>query len=291
MNSAYYIHLAILIGIYLILAQGFNLTFGPGRAFNLAHVAAYSVGAYVTALLSTESGAGFFICIALSMLLSGLFAFLVGAISLRLAHEYFAIGSLAFSSLVTALLINWKSVTRGVLGIPGIPRPQFLGIDFYDNNNFLVLVYVAVLAVLGFLYVFFVNGFSRSLKAQAEFKEGALALGKDVRQLKNYGFFIASMVAGLAGSLFAYYINYIDPTSFALSEMVFVLTIVVVGKPGSFWGVIAGTVFLVLLPEPLRFIELPPSLIGPLRQLIYALILYLVVFVNRESLFPRERRV
>lgn len=291
MSNAYYVHLAILIGIYLILAQAFNLTFGPGRAFNLAHVASYSVGAYTTALLATEAESGFFVCIALSMLLSGLFAFLVGAISLRLAHEYFAVGSLAFSSLVTALLINWKSVTRGVLGIPGIPRPEILHYDFYDNVNFLMLVYLLAILVLCFLYIFFINGFSRSLRAQAEFKEGAQALGKDVRQLKNYGFFIASMVAGLAGSLFAYYINYIDPSSFALSEMVFVLTIVIVGKPGSFWGVIGATIFLVLLPEPLRFLDLPPSLLGPLRQLIYAGILYMVVFVNKENLFPQERRV
>ncbi len=291
MISGYYIHLAILIGIYLIFAQSFNLTFGPGRAFNLAHAASYAVGAYTTALLSTEAGSGFFVCIVMSMLLSGLFAFLVGAISLRLAHEYFAVGSLAFSSLVTALLINWKSLTRGVLGIPGIPRPQLGQIDFYSNTNFLILICIVAFCVQAFLYIFFVNGFSRSLQAQAEFKEGALALGKDVRQLKNYSFFIASMMAGLAGSLFAYYINYIDPSSFALSEMVFVLTIVVVGKPGSFWGVVASTVFLVLLPEPLRFIDMRPDLIGPLRQLIYALILFSVVYLNKESLFPQERRV
>lgn len=291
MVSAYYIHLAILIGIYLILSQAFNLTFGPGRAFNLAHIASYSIGAYTTALFSTQAGSGFFVCLTLSMLLSGLFAFLVGAISIRLAHEYFAVGSLAFSSLVTALLINWKSLTRGVLGIPGIPRPQIFQIDFYENLNFLILVYIIAFVTLSLLYVFFINGFSRSLKAQAEFKEGALALGKDVRQLKNYGFFIASMIAGLAGSLFAYYINYIDPTSFSLSEMVFVLTVVVVGKPGSFWGVLASTIFLVLLPEPLRFQELPQSLIGHLRQLLYAVILYAVVFLNRKTVFPQERRV
>lgn len=91
----YFVHLAILVGIYLILAQSFNLTFGLGRLFNLAHVAAYSVGAYTTALLSTEAGCGFFRCLAASTLLSALFAILIGAISLKLSSDYFAIGTLA----------------------------------------------------------------------------------------------------------------------------------------------------------------------------------------------------
>src|SRR3546814_13663115 len=63
--------------------------------------------------------------------------------------------------------------------------------------------------------------------------------------LRTAAFVISSICAGLAGSLFAYYIHYIDPSSFTLTEMVFVLSIVVVGKPGSFWGVTAATAFLV----------------------------------------------
>ena len=108
---------------------------------------------------------------------------------------------------------------------------------------------------------------------------------------RNLSFLTASAFAGLSGSLFAYYINYIDPSSFSLTEMVFVLTIVVVGKPGSFWGCMAGAAFLVLLPEPLRFTPMPASILGPLRQLLYAVILFLVVYVNRARLFPTERKI
>jgi branched-chain amino acid transport system permease protein len=287
----YYIHLLILICIYLILAQSFNLTFGMGRLFNLAHVAVYAIGAYTTALWSTEGGASFFQCVALSMLLSGLFALLIGAISLRLEQDYFAIGSLAFSSVISALLINWKSVTRGVLGIPGIPRPELWGIDFSVNLNFLYLILTFVVLTQAILYVFFRNSFSRALRGQAEGEFACMAIGKDTRATRNFSFFISSAFAGLAGCFFSYYINYIDPSSFSLTEMVFILTIIVVGKPGSFWGVIGATIFLVLLPEPLRFVEMPPSILGPLRQLIYALIQFGVVYVKRETLFPVERRI
>jgi branched-chain amino acid transport system permease protein len=222
----YLIHLAILVGIYLILAQSFNVTVGLGKLFNLAHVAGYAVGAYVTALGSTELGMNPVQCMISSALLSGLFAFLLGGIALRLAGDYFAIGTLAFSAIVSALLVNWKSVTHGVLGIPGIPRPEFGTLQLYDNSRFLVLVVGMVVVSLGVLYLLFVSSFARVLRAQSENRLAAMALGRDVRMVNTTAFFVSAFFAGLAGSLFAYYLNYIDPSSFAFSEMVFLLTIV-----------------------------------------------------------------
>ncbi len=288
----YLIHLGILVGIYLILAQSFNLTFGLGKMFNLAHIAVYSIGAYATALLSTDYGCSLWICIPASMATCALFALLIGAISLKLSHDYFAIGTLAFSSVVSAVLINWKSFTHGVLGIIGIPRPELAGIDFYNNANFLILVAVLVAYVYLCLYVIFNSRFARQLRALGEFPPAAASLGINIVWVRSVGFMIASMFAGLAGSLFAYFINYIDPTSFGLHEMVAVLSIAIVGKPGSFWGVALATVFLVLLPEPLRFIDIiPSSVLGPMRQLLYAVILFGVVYWKRNTLFPAERTI
>jgi branched-chain amino acid transport system permease protein len=287
----YFIHLAILVGIYAILAQSLNLTFGLGRLFNLAHIAAYAIGAYTTALLSTELQQGFLVCILASMIVSVFFAIPIGAISLKLAQDYFAIGTLAFSAVISALLINWKSLTRGVLGVPGIPRPELLGIDFYSNMNFLYLIGIANVVVFCALYLAFKGRFGRRLRMQAEHPQAAQSLAVHLSSIRNLSFVIASLFAGLAGSFFAYYINYIDPSSFGLHEMVFVLSIVIVGKPGSFWGVAAGTVFLVLLPEPLRFIDISPSILGPMRQLLYSLILFAVVYVKRTTLFPLQRQI
>jgi len=287
----YYIHLMILIGIYWILAQGLNIIFGLGGLLNLAHVAAYAIGAYTTALLSTELNQSFWICLPASMFFSAFLALIVGQISLRLSEDYFAIGSLAFSAVISALLVNWKSVTRGVLGIPGIPRPEFWGIDFYENSNFLFLTLTLDLIALTAIYLIFNGRLSRSLRGLAENEYGAEAIGKGKKSCRNDAFMLSALFAGMAGCLFAYYINYIDPSSFTLTETVFVLSIVIVGRPGSFWGVMASTVFLVLLPEPLREIEISPSILGPMRQLIYASILFAVVFWRREELFPVERKV
>lgn len=287
----YIIHLAILIGIYLILAQSFNLTFGLGRLFNLAHIAAYAIGAYTTALLATELEQSFWICVPASMVTSAFFALLIGAIAIKLSHDYFAVGTLAFSAIVGALLINWKSLTRGVLGIPNIPRPNFWGIDFYNNINFLILLSIIVFITLFIFYILFNCRFARNLKTQSEDIYATMALGKSVILIRSDAFIISSIFAGLAGSIFAYYLNYIDPSSFMLAEMVFIMSIVVVGKPGSFWGTIGATVFLVLLPEPLRFIDISPSILGPMRQLIHAVLLFSVVYWKRETLFPAKREV
>lgn len=291
LTSDYGIHLAILIALYLILAQSLNLTLGLGQLFNLAHVASYALGAYTTALLSTECESSFGVCVVASVLISGLFAIILGGIALRLSNDYFAIGTLAFSAVVSALLVNWKSLTKGVLGIPGIPRPEIFGIDFYQNSNFLALILIFAVSTQAFLYLLYVCPFGRTLRALAEYEKAAASLGADTRLTRNIAFFISSSFAGLAGSFFAYYLNYIDPSSFSLNEMVFVLTIVIVGRPGSFWGVIAATVFLVLLPEPLRFVDINSAYLGPARQLLHSVILFGVVWWNRERLFPQRRQV
>jgi ABC-type branched-subunit amino acid transport system permease subunit len=287
----YFVHLAILICLYAILAQAFNLIFGLGGLFNLAHVASFALGAYATGLASTELGSGFVVCVVLSVLVSALFSLLLGAIALRLYHDYFAIGTLAFASVVSALLINWKSLTRGVLGISGIPRPEIFGISFDENLNFLALIFCCAILSNLLLYFLFRSPFGRLLKAQAESLHACLALGRDVRAVKVASFAVASGFAGLAGTFFAYYLSYIDPSSFALREMIFVLTIAIVGKPGSFWGCLAATIFLVLLPEPLRFLDIPAHILGPMRQMIYALILFLVILLRRDSLFPAQRTI
>jgi branched-chain amino acid transport system permease protein len=289
--SDYGIHLAILIALYSILVQSLNLTFGLGRLFNLAHVASYALGAYATAILSTTAESPFWVCILVSMLISGLFALTLGAISLRLSTDYFAIGTLAFSSVVSALLINWKDVTHGVLGIPGIPRPELFGIDFYTNSNFLVLISVFALFTQLFFYIAQTGPFGRTLRALAEYEQAASTLGKDTRMVRNFAFFFSSAAAGLAGSFFAYYMSYIDPSSFSLSEMVFILTIVIVGQPGSFFGVLGGTVLLLLIPEALRFVDISSAYLGPARQMLYAVILFGIVWTRRDSLFPKQRQV
>lgn len=310
--AEYFIHLAIMILIYGILAQSFNINFGLGRSFNLAHGACFALGAYTTALSSTDgydsimavisnvvpildSSTIFFIfCLIFSILVSATLALIIGAISIRLTTDYFAIGTLAFSSVVSALLTNWKSLTRGVLGIPGIPRPEVFGMSTQENLNFLLLLGIIFVVFQFFFLVFSRNIFSRRLRAQAEFESGALSLSVNAKLSRLWGFMIAASGAGVAGCFFAFYLQYIDPSSFSFLEMVFVLTICVVGRPGSFWGTLGATVFLFLLPEAvsqISWINERPAILGPMRQMMYAIILFVVLLLNKSRLFPSPREV
>ncbi len=287
----YLINLIIFSLIYVLLAGGFNISFGLGRLLNLSHVAGYAIGAYTTALLSTDYQFGFFSCLILSGIFSMLFSLIIGAISLRLSDDYFAIGSLSFSFVISALLINWKSLTRGVLGIPGIPRPDIFTFSISDNLNFLIVLSIAVFLSLFFLNSVFKGPLGRSLKAQGEYSHALEALGVSSFKIRMYSFIISSFFAGISGCFFALYLSYIDPSSFSLSEMVFVLTIVIIGQPGSLLGSSLASFFLVFLPESLRFIELDPGILGPMRQLIYAVILFSTVYTRKASLFPIKRTV
>ncbi|MCB0354242.1 MAG: branched-chain amino acid ABC transporter permease [Bdellovibrionales bacterium] len=287
----YCIHLAILCCIYLILAHSFNISFGLAGLLNLAHIATYAIGAYTYSILTIDYGYHFVAAFLLSGVGAALFSVFVGAIAARLRGDYFALGSLGFYFVVSALLINWREVTRGVLGIAGVPRPELLEIDFYENRNFLVLAVILCLGCLACMYLLQVSPFGRLLRAQSENEFAAMSLGRDVARARNLSFLISSAFAGFSGAIFASYLNYVDPSSFSLTEMILVLSMVVVGRPGSFWGVTLSTIFLVLLPEPLRFLDFPPSAIGPLRQIVYSAILVGVVYWRKEALFPRRRVV
>lgn len=299
LRSDYVLHLFITVAIYVPLVQGLNLIFGVGRMLNLAHAASFAVGAYAAALGTTKLNFGFGESLVVGILVSVLLAILIGGISLRLSREYFAIGTLAFSSTVMALIINLKKYTNGVLGVVGIPRPELFGtdvnqqrnIDFYEIENFALLTLAIVVIVSLFVWILMRSSFIRSIRAQAESDICASALGFDTRFVRVLCFCFGSALAGISGVLFAYYMNYIDPSSFTINETIFVLSAVIIGRPGSFWGVIGAVALLVLLPEPLRQIEMRPGLIGPLRQLLQASLLFGVVCAQRSRLFPPERRV
>lgn len=290
-NAEYLIHLATLVALYLLLAQSLNLALGLGQLFTLAHVASYAIGAYATALLATRSGVSVWICIPTSMAASALFAVIVGVITRRLTSDYLAIGTMACAAIVSALLVNGRSVTNGVLGIAAIPRPTLFGVTLTDNLNFLVLIGLAAILCQTIYYLLFASSFGRSLRALAESESSAASLGIPGQRIRVATLVISSATAGLAGSFFAYYLNFIDPSSFTFTEMIFVVTIVIVGRPGSLWGVTGATAFLVLLPESIRFIPFASSSLGPLRQFLFAAILFVVVWWRRDSIFPTQRRI
>ncbi len=135
----YILHILIMISIYLILSLSLNLPVGYAGLLSLAQSAFYGIGAYAATLLMMKAGINFFAALAIAVILSAAFSLLVSYPSIRLKGDYFILASLAFQIIIFTISYNWIDLTRGPYGIPGIPRPEILGIKFDDLYKFFAL--------------------------------------------------------------------------------------------------------------------------------------------------------
>jgi branched-chain amino acid transport system permease protein len=281
----YFENLVILGCIFSILSVSLNLSMGYTGLFNLGHAAFFAIGAYTSALLALNFGVPFWVAIAMAAIVAAFFGFLLGFPTLRLRGDYLALGTLGFAFIVEAVLKNWTDLTRGPLGLPGIPRPELFGVTFLSLDLYLILS-VAFLAITVVVVHRIVNSpFGRVLKAIREDETAAQTLGKNVFRYKLIILTVSAFFAGIAGSLYAHYITFIDPTSFSFPVLILLLSSVIIGGMASIRGSVAGAFLLILLPEPLRFIGLPSSIVGAGRQIIYAVLLLAILLKRPQGLF------
>lgn len=286
MISIYFIGLLIVICIYIILALALQLALGFAGLFNLGHIAFFAVGAYVTALLA-KLGLPFWCCLVLAGLLPAAFAYFLATATNKLKGDYLALVALGFSFVIYEITLNWISVTNGPMGIPNIPRPQFFGINFSSDTNFFILTAIFAGATYFIIHVISRSSFGKTLQAIRDDELAAKSLGKNTALSKSLALMLSAFFAGIAGCLFAYYLSYIDPQSFLFSSLIPILAIVVIGGLASLPGTVFATIIIVLLPEPLRFLGLPSSLIGPGRQVIYALLLLLIILYKPRGFYGK----
>ncbi len=283
MIEAYFIHLLILIGIYAILAISLNLAMGYTGLINLGHVAFYAIGAYTSALLTLNLGLPFWFGLILGGIMAAIFSLLWAIPTLRLRGDYLAIATLGFAIVTESILRNWTSLTRGPLGLPGIPKPELFGFHF---NNLAYLILVIVFVILTYLIINHLvkSPFGRVLRAIREDQLAAASLGKNVMKYKTQALAISAFFAGIAGSLYAHYINFIDPSTFTVLESILIISMIIIGGLASVRGAVIGAFILVLLPEPLRFLPIPSFAIGALRQIIYAVLLVLILIKRPQGI-------
>ena len=183
--------------------------------------------------------------------------------------------------------MNWTSLTRGPLGLPGIPKPVIFGMQISSNISFLVLTIIIALIAYFVIKRIVESPFGKVLEGIRDDELATKILGKNTFKMKSFALAASAFFAGLAGSLYAHYITFIDPSSFTLLQFIPVIAIVIIAGLASLRGTVIATIILVLLPEPLRFIGFPASVVGPARQLIYALILLLILLYKPKGLFGR----
>ena len=280
----------VFLSINVLLVSSYRLLTLTGE-WSLAHVVIMGVGAYASALYTKEFG----VFVPVSMLLGGataaLMAVLLSFPLFRMKGFYFLIGSFAAGEIIRLLWKRFRDPFGGPKGIKGIdPMPDFsIGIydfDFFEPVSYYYFSGVVVMCGLWILWRIERSLVGLTFHAVHWQDKLAQASGVNLRAYRTLAFAIASRFAGIGGALLAHYVGTINPNSFDVEVMVFVLTWAIVGGTGTFYGPILGCVTLTILNE----IVLRELGFEQMRPLIYGLILILsILFLPKglESLVQR----
>lgn len=266
-----------MIAIYSILSSSLNIIAGYTGILSICQAAFYGIGAYTIAIMTLKFQTPILLNFTIAIVVSVVFSLVVSMPSIRIRDDYFVITTFAFQIIIFSIMKNWVSLTGGPMGLPGIPDLDLLGVHFSDKASFLGLIsFIAVIIHIIILKIVR-SPIGRILRSIREDEIFTASVGKNVVFYKIQIFIISSSMAALGGGLYAYYFNFVDPSSFTPMESIFILSIVIIGGSGSLLGPVAGAVFLVLLPELLRFAGLPSSIAANIRQIFYGGLL--VVFM------------
>lgn len=289
----YLVAIVTIVGVQVLLTLGLNYHYGITGLVNFGHVAFYALGAYASAIL-TLAGVPTLLAMATGVVLAVLASLLLGFATLRLREDYFAIVTLGFSEVLRLLLLNARDLTRGALGIPGIPRP--LAEVFGGSYHLFYMVVVLVAMGLAFLLcdVLARSPFGRTLRAVRDDDQAAAALGKNVLAFRLTSLAWGAGLAAVAGSLWAHYITYVVPDQYTPEITFYAWMAMIIGGPGSTRGAVWGTAVLVVVLEGTRFVkDVLPMIDEPklaaLRQVVIGLGLIVLTVYGRGLGSKRQR--
>ncbi len=217
--KAYYLHIAVLSLLNILLALGLNLIAGYAGQLSLAQAAFFGIGAYVSALLMLNFQLSFWLAAPVAALCSGLVAITIGVPTLRLKGPYFVIATMGFGEIVRQIFLNWQTVTRGPNGLTGIPAPNpislgFVRLTFESRVENYYLILVVLLLVLVLYYNLVHSRVGRALRAIRNDYIATQVMGIHVAFYRILAFAGGAALSGLTGALYAGYIRFVSPDTF-----------------------------------------------------------------------------
>ncbi len=263
-HDPYLLHVGIMVLIFAALASSLNLIVGYIGEFSLGHTVFFGMGAYVAALMSTRLGLPIWILLPLAGVVATLIGAAIGGITLRLRGPFFVIVTLCFAEILRLVATNWVDLTNGPMGLAGIPKP-------FDQDK--LAYYYLCWAVLGasvyLCYRFVHSSTGRAAVTVRENRYIAQSVGIRPFTYAMIAFVLGAFIAGIAGSLYAYYISFVGPEVFNFSFMVSMILMVLIGGKGTLLGPLLGSLVVIFLEESLRGAqELRLSLFGIIVMLI-----------------------
>ena len=254
-STAYQMRLFTIVGIYALLALGYQFIFGHAGALALTQGSFFGVGAYVTGILGSRYGLGAEYTLLLSIVLPVMLAAIVAVPVLRLESHYFALATLGIGQVLLLVAIGWQDLTGGSNGLSGIPGLTLMGYEVKKGAGIMVAVWCCVGAGALLSWRITRGLYGAALRISRENPVAAEAIGIDTARLRYATFLLSAMFAGLAGALYAHTIRVVSVEVLEFPIMVACLTITVLGGRTHVAGAILGAILIVNLPEWFRVME------------------------------------
>ena len=285
--TQFILHILAHVFIFIPVLLGYNLVFGRGKILHFGQSAITLVASYTLWVCFMQYNVPFLVSVFLAFVFVTAASLLLSWLSLRLEPDGLGVMSIALHLAVLAVILNWQSVTRGALGIPRIPRPEFMA----DLPTFTLVVGVVGIAWILVIWLINRSSFGRALEALAEHPWHAGALGISRARIHSIAFFIAGIGGLVSNIFFPMYLHLLSPSDYHFPAMIFIVMVVIAGGPGRVWGVVTAAFFLIFLKEGIRFVRLPAEIIGPVQLIMFGAILFVAVWIRRKSVFPPQREV
>ncbi|AXF55400.1 branched-chain amino acid ABC transporter permease [Salicibibacter kimchii] len=270
-DNQYYLYILTLAFIWSIAVYGMNLISGYTGQLSLAHAGFFAIGAYALGLLTVDANVPYWFAFVLALVITTVAGLLIGLIALRTKTHYFAIYTLCVGYIIYLVIYQWDELTGGVRGLIGIEPPGAIGpitFDSAESNYYLVLVFLVLTIV--FMKFIAESLVGRTFAAIRNSEELAQTIGINTMKQKLLSFVISAFFAGVAGALYASFVQFIGPEISYTMTMFDMLTYLIVGGIGTLYGPLVGTFLIVTLTQSLQFME-------EFRMLIFGPILVLLV--------------
>jgi branched-chain amino acid transport system permease protein len=248
-ENDYYIGILVFTALNCLTCMGLCLLMGYAGQISLGHSAFYGIGAYATGILTVTLAWSPWIAMGAGACFTALVAVVVGVPSLRLKGHYLAMATLGFGAIVHIVFVAAVNLTGGPNGIAGIPHLDLFGLELSTDKSFFYFSWAVVMIGLFFALNLIHSRVGRGLRAIHGSQDAAGSLGVNTAKYKIQIFILSAVYASVAGSLYAGFVNYIDPGPFDVLHSVLLVTMVAVGGMHSIWGALIGAVLLSILPE------------------------------------------
>ena len=287
--DTYWVNELTRVLIYALAGLGLMVVTGFTGQVSLGHAAFMAVGAYAHAYM-ISNGVPFLVSLPLAALASGIVGLMVAIPASRMTGLYLTIASLAFAIVVEDVVIHWESVTGGNRGM-AVDVPVLFGYEIWEAWEYyyivLALLIVSIVLVLNVLR----SPIGRAMLAIRDSEISAESLGIRLARTKIIAFMISASLTGLAGALFANYVQFLAPEIFGIILSIQLLLMIVVGGLGTVHGAIYGAILIGFLEASLSILKdaLPPA-IGQqpgLEPGLFGLILVLFIIFEPEGVYGR----